>query len=354
MKLEAEQARYRNFLENIDEFCVESDLAGKLTFFNDAFCRVLESSAEEIKNSTYDKYYSENMAKELYQLYNNVYKTGQPARTYDFKMTFRDGRILYLDMTVSLVRDSDGNPIGFRAVSRDVTERVKAEENLKRYKEFVENVEDACFETDLRGRFTFANHAVSRQSGYSREEFLSLPPEGLYVSKEARNRVRPVFREVLETGIPKKVVYQLQRKNGEIYSVENVISLMRDNKGNPVGYRGITRDVTERIKNEQALERYRDFLDSIDELCWENDLNGKLIFANQKALHVFGFDDKEELQRYGSTQEERLKAKVSYQTYLSPGNRERFYKMYLDVYESGESKVFYNTQVLRQGGGRDY
>jgi PAS domain-containing protein len=66
---------------------------------------------------------------------------------------------------------------------------------------------------------------------------------------------------------------------------------------------------------ERDQARYQLFLESIDEYCWENDLKGRLIFANEKALDQFRFSRNPALQRYGPKKEGLLEAKVSYRTY---------------------------------------
>ena len=75
----------------------------------------------------------------------------------------------HLEMSVSLIRDPKGKPVGFRVVSRDISDRKRMEAENERYRDFVENITDGCIESDLAGNTTFVNEAVCQMLGYTRE-----------------------------------------------------------------------------------------------------------------------------------------------------------------------------------------
>ena len=68
-------------------------------------------------------------------------------------------------MSASLILDAEGKPVGFRGISRDVTDRKRMEAERERYREFVENITDGCIESDLAGNTTFVNEPPVRCSG---------------------------------------------------------------------------------------------------------------------------------------------------------------------------------------------
>jgi PAS domain-containing protein len=80
------------------------------------------------------------------------------------------------ELSLSLIRDEKGRPVGFRGNSRDISARRQMEEALRqseeRYRSIIEQMEDGYFETDLRGVFTFVNDAECRIIGYAREELI--------------------------------------------------------------------------------------------------------------------------------------------------------------------------------------
>ncbi len=138
-KLQKSEERYRTILEDIDEGYFEVDLAGHFTFVNDAECRDLGYSREELIGMSYRHYSDETTKKKLYEIFYNVYNTGTPVKRIPGQFISKDGRRHFNELSASLIRDAKGKPIGFRGISRDVTERRQAEEALqeseKRYQE---------------------------------------------------------------------------------------------------------------------------------------------------------------------------------------------------------------------------
>jgi polar amino acid transport system substrate-binding protein len=78
---------------------------------------------------------SEDHIERVYQTFNSVYQTGKAATAFDWEMIAKDGSKKFVELSVSLMRDSEGHPIGFRGVARDITERKKAEDQAKLHQE---------------------------------------------------------------------------------------------------------------------------------------------------------------------------------------------------------------------------
>jgi PAS domain S-box-containing protein len=129
--LRESEEKYRTILQSIEEGYYEVDLAGNLTFFNDSLCKHLKYSKDELMGMNNRQFMSSQTAKRVYETFNTVLKTGQPARAFDWEMIAKDGTQKIVELSVSLMRDSEGQPTGFRGVGRDITERKKAEEQAK-------------------------------------------------------------------------------------------------------------------------------------------------------------------------------------------------------------------------------
>ena len=130
--LRESEEKYRTILESIEEGCFEVDLAGNLTFCNDALCAISGFSRAELMGMNNREYTSPETAKKMYTFFNKIYRTGKPAKIMDFEIIRKDGAKMVFEMSASLMRDQAGEPIGFRGVVRDITERKRAEqENQK-------------------------------------------------------------------------------------------------------------------------------------------------------------------------------------------------------------------------------
>ena len=130
--LKVSEERYRTIIENIEDGYYEVDLAGNLTFFNDALCRITGFSRDQFMGLNNREYTDEENAKKIYKTYNAVYQTGKPTRGIEYEISHRDGGKRYLENSVSLIHDSSGKPIGFRGITRDISDRKRTEELLQR------------------------------------------------------------------------------------------------------------------------------------------------------------------------------------------------------------------------------
>ena len=126
--LRKSEEKYKTILHSIEDGYYEVDLAGNLTFFNDSLCRILGYSKDELIGMNNRKYTSEKTGKRMYQTFNEVYRTGKAAKAFDWETIRKDGTTRYLEISVTLMQDSEGNPIGFRGIARDITGRKEAEE----------------------------------------------------------------------------------------------------------------------------------------------------------------------------------------------------------------------------------
>jgi PAS domain S-box-containing protein len=129
--LRESEEKYRTILHSLEEGYFEVDLNGNFTFFNDAFAKWSGYSKEELMGMNNRRYMDEETAKKVYQVFNEVYRTGEPANAFDWKIILQDGSRRWVETSVSLVRDSKGQPIGFRGIARDVTKRKQMEEQAK-------------------------------------------------------------------------------------------------------------------------------------------------------------------------------------------------------------------------------
>ncbi len=127
--LRRSEQRYRNILESIQEGYFELDLAGNYTFVNDANCRFLGYAREELIGMNARKHSpSEENFKKLVQAYTGLYQTGKPIESLEVEASRKDGTKVFYETSVTLMKNAEGTPIGFRAISRDITERKKMEE----------------------------------------------------------------------------------------------------------------------------------------------------------------------------------------------------------------------------------
>ena len=118
-------------LENIQEGYYEVDLVGNCTFFNSSMSNMLGYTEEEMMGMNYRLYMDKETTKKIYRFFNEVYRTGISSKV-DYKQMKKDGSMMHVETSVALMRDSFGQPTGFRGIVHDITERKRTEEALQR------------------------------------------------------------------------------------------------------------------------------------------------------------------------------------------------------------------------------
>lgn len=276
------QEKYRAMIETIQDGYFEVDLTGAFTFVNDVICRHMRYSREELLGLGNRQFQDRVNARKAYEAFVNVYNTGIPVKAFEMEVIRKDGTKQISEVSISLIRDSRGQPVGFRGISRDICDRKEMEESLRqseeRYRSIIEQMEDGYFELDLAGNFTFVNDAECRNLGYSRRELIGMNRRQ-YTDEKNAGALFALFNEVYKTGIPvKSYDLELVRKDGKKAFHAISASLIKGADGKPVGFRGIARDVSERKSQEEQIK----YLATHDGLT---ELPNRLMF-NQLLSHA--------------------------------------------------------------------
>jgi len=295
--LKQSEERYRTILDEMEEGYYEVDIAGNFTFVNDAMCRILGRSRDELIGMNYKTYTPKEDVKAIFEAYNRVYRTGEPLKWFPMVEVRRDGTRLLVEDSVFPMKNDKGEVIGFRGVSRDVTDRKRAQEALRQseesYRTILEEMEDSYFEVDLGGHLTYVNRSTCRNLGYSREELIGMSYKSFTLEEDIESVFR-VFSEVYRTGVPNKdFSWKVSRKDGGHGFAESSVSVLKNHKGEIIGFRGVGRDVTERKQAEETLSKTQAQLSSAVQMAhlgpWEYDaINDLFIFndAFYKVLHT--------------------------------------------------------------------
>ena len=212
------EEKYRNILETIQDGYFEVDLAGNLTFFNPALGSILGYPPREMSGMNNRRFMDPENAEHVFRAFHEVYLTGVPKQRLECRIVQKGGAVRYIEISVSLVRDTEGKPAGFRGIARDVTERVHAERELDQYRHRLEElVEERTQELEAVNRQLVIKIAQLKQAEKALREsearfrdIADLAPVVIYETDGelrltyANHRARDLFgysRADLETGI---------------------------------------------------------------------------------------------------------------------------------------------------------
>ncbi len=163
----------------------------------------------------------------------------------------KDGRKIPVLLSCSVIKKENAIQ-WFVCVAKDITERKRIEENLKLFSQAIEEATDGVQIVDMEGKIVYANRAAEELYSYSRGELIGKHVDELNVDSEFARRV--VLPAIRETGGWNGELMR-RHKNGYEFPIWLSASLVRNDRGEPVGMLGLIRDMTERKHAEEMTKK---------------------------------------------------------------------------------------------------
>ena len=255
--LRQSEERFRAIFEQAAVGMAQVDLDGSWLRVNQKLCEIVGYTEEELRELTFqDVTHPDDLEVDLE--YVGRLLAGE-METYSIEKRYfrKDGPILWIELTVSLVRDASGHPRYFVSVIDDISERKRTEEALNQseglYRSVVEQAAENIFLVDAETkRVVESNAALQNSLGYTAEELKGMT---LYEIVDRESVDRDAER-VMREGSPRLGERQYRRKDGSLADVEVNVSA--------VPYDGrevmcvVAHDVTDRKRAERALHEIRE------------------------------------------------------------------------------------------------
>ena len=172
---------------------------------------------------------------------------------------------------------------------------LKLAESEEKYRALAENSADIIFSLDVTGTFTYISPQVSRY-GFAPQEVVG---KGLrqFIHPDDQANVLNNYRQEMHDGTSISSKFRIIDKSGAFYWIEENSNIKRDEQGNPTGMVGILRDVTDRVRAEEALRESEQRFDQLAEqsgtIAWEVDAGGLYTFVSHVSKAVWGYSPDE-------------------------------------------------------------
>ncbi len=214
------------------------------------------------------------------------------ARNIEYTFLTKDGCEFPAQLSAAILRDSSGNPVGFVAVTEDISERKQAEVALKRseaqYRTLVGRLREGVYQTDLNGTYITLNDAGTRIFGFDSSDQVIGKYNTIDMYYDLSDRAK-IVEEIGRTGFFVGEVRAKRRDGGVIWiSVNNSRAL--DQEGHIVGYEGTFSDITERKQAEENERKLQQELSISSRLASIGELaSGVAHEINNPLTAVIGF-----------------------------------------------------------------
>jgi two-component system cell cycle sensor histidine kinase/response regulator CckA len=250
-------------LANIDDLIAVLDLSGR-RLYNSPSYEAIFGAREKMRGTDSFEEVHPGDREMVRSIFRKTIETGVGSRIV-YRLRGKDDTVRYIESQGNVIRDAEGKPEKVIVVGRDITDRVRAEEERTRLFSAVEQAHEAILITDAAGMIQYVNPAFERFTGYSRDEVLGKNPRILKSGAQPDEFYREMWATLLRGEVWSGHIVN-KRKDGSKYQEEMVISPVRDTNGSVVNYAAVKRDTTLESQMEDQL-RQAQKMESLSELA---------------------------------------------------------------------------------------
>jgi len=287
------ERRFRTFFENEPEYCYMISLQGTILEANSAALSVLGYTKEELIGKPVESLYAPELYERVRQLFSQWKQTGE-IRNEEMVIITRNGDRRTVLLSSDQVLGENGKPLHSVSIQRDITERKKAQEELKRSKEFITNIintlDDPFFVKDQEHRWFMLNDAACKVMGRPREELIGKSDYDLF-PKEQADKFWERDSFVLESGQTDLNEEEITW-HGKLHTISTKKSLFTDSITGQKFVTGTIRDITEQKRTEEVIreseEKFRSLAEQSPNMIFINK-DGRIVYANKKCEEITGY-----------------------------------------------------------------
>ncbi len=258
--------RYKIFLEQVSDGVFETDIYGNFIYFNKAFCNILGHSGPEIQGHDFSRFMDNANARKAYETFTNIWVTHNEASDLNWEILDSEGKTRLIELSAFLIKDEKGTKKGFRGIARDITQKMKTINALKKsellYKKeskasrraelMARNLLDfipyPMIVSDLNSKISYLNPAFTRTFGWTLDEIKGepIPFVPAHLAEEAK-----INREYMLKEKHMRLETKRLTKDGRVLDVIIRGAVYTDEENdNDGGKLFIIRDITQEKKLE--------------------------------------------------------------------------------------------------------
>ena len=256
-QIKKSQEQLRIISEHTHDWQSWQTLSGKLLWVNKAVEKVTGYTVDEcIEMKDYPLQLFDERDWDIYTTLTDATRKGKGRQEAQLRVRRKDGSHVWVSAAYEPVLDQNGRIIGIAGAGKDITKQIEAEQGIRLLSKVFEDSLDPIVLTDLSGNIMDLNEATIEAYGYSRQEILG-EHISIFAPKEVHLRQQAFYHRCLKGEILKNIEGIRVRKDGTVLPHLFTYSLLKDDKGKPLGIATIAKDITWIKEAEKELEDHR-------------------------------------------------------------------------------------------------
>jgi len=293
---ESRQALLATIVEDSNDAIYSESFDQTVLSWNAGAERIYGFTADEIIGKNIGIIIPQEQGEEYLKLRERVHR-GEKVSHYEAVRIRKDGKTIWVSISLSPLRNSEGQVVGVTKIVREISERKKHEENLILKEKVLREISQGVIITDANRLIISANQAFLAITGYREEEILGRNCKFLQGPQTDAGTVEKI-RAALNNGVEFYGEIQNYRKDGTLFWNQLSISPMRGEQGEVTHFIGVQSDITDRVDAETKMEREHDQLVQLLRAASQvsivsTDPQGIITIFNEGARRLLGYDPEE-------------------------------------------------------------
>ena len=291
--LQESERNLRATLDSIPDAAFLKDTNGRYQAVNAAWCKTYGFVESEVIGKTDADFFPPEQAEEYSNRDEKVRQSLTPLFT-EIEHRTKTGDKIWLEICKKPLLDASNHCNGLVGISRDITERRKAEQNLQLLRRAVEQSPVSIVITDPRGNIEYVNPYFEKHTGYTCAEAIGQNPRILKADNQPVSFYKNLWNTIA-AGSEWRGELRNKKKDGSFYWEQASISPVRDDTGKTVNYIAVKEDITERKAAELTMIWQAALVENSTDICCVKDLDLHIRYANQTMARAVGIENRESL-----------------------------------------------------------
>jgi PAS domain S-box-containing protein len=301
-KAEKTQNILSAIVDGSDDAIIGKDIEGNILRWNHGAEIIYGYKAEEVIGKSVSIIFPPN-SDELRQILQEI-SNGKSIKHYETKRITKQGDIIDISLSVSLIKDFNGKIIGASSIGRDITDQKKAEVALAKSEAqlnmVTSNMADFISQSTLDGSYVYVSPSIKQVMGYEPQEVIGKSILD-FIHPDDVEYVSSCMMRAADEGTTQSSQHRYKTADGSYIWIETLGTPLYNRKKSIVGFVCNSRDITQQKNMEDALreseEKYRSLIESAKDVIAIMDYNGVFLLINKAGANQFNIEPPEILGR---------------------------------------------------------